>query len=139
MTIPSSRDNPTRALSTADLAVASRQSPQVSPDPDEIEEVEGEQRPGERRGSELEREEVTRSLRGGDDSGVHRKRAATASDSQGTDDFSRDDDIGTAREARPVVEMENHRDDEMQSSSLRPGNLQGHSGSPGGPADARHR
>jgi hypothetical protein len=141
MTIPSSRENPTRVLSTADLAAASRQSPQVSPDPhetEETEEFEREQSARDRQGSDLEREEVTGSLRGSDNSDVHRRRTETASDSQGKDDLSRDEDIGTAREARTGVEIENHRDNEMRSGSLRLGNLKRHSGSPGGTDDAPH-
>lgn len=43
MTIPTSRENSTRALSTADLAAASRPSPRVSPDPHEAGELEGEE------------------------------------------------------------------------------------------------
>src|ERR1700754_3977244 len=42
MTIPTSRENSTRALSTADLAAASRQSPRVDSDPDEIQDAEPE-------------------------------------------------------------------------------------------------
>src|ERR1700742_4949994 len=42
MTIPTSRENSTRGLSTADLAAASRQSPRVDSDPDEIQDAEPE-------------------------------------------------------------------------------------------------
>ena len=43
MTTPTSRENSTRALSTADLAAASRQSQRVNPDPHEMDETELEQ------------------------------------------------------------------------------------------------
>jgi hypothetical protein len=138
MTTPSSRENPTRALSTADLAAASRQSPRVSPDPHETEEVEREQRARDRQGSELEREEVTASPRGAGNSDVHRRRTGNAAESQGKDDSSRDEHIGTAREARPGVEIENRRYDEVQSGSLGLRNVKGHSGGHGAPADAPH-
>jgi hypothetical protein len=145
MTIPTSRENQTRgenstrALSTADLAAA-RQSPRVRPDPREIDprEVEGEQSGRDRQAGETERGEAMGSLRGGDYSDVHRRRAETASDSQVTDDSIRDDDIGTARGAGQGVEIEDDRADEMRSGSLEPGNLRGNSGSPSGPADAPH-
>jgi hypothetical protein len=137
MTIPSSRENPTRALSTADLAAASRQSPRVSSDrhEEEIEEVEREQSARDRQESDLEGEEVTGALGAGDNSDVHRMRTETASDSQGKDEFSRDEDIGTARTG---VGIENDRADEMRSGSSRLGSLKGHSGSPGGPGGASH-
>jgi hypothetical protein len=137
MTIPTSRENSTRALSTADLAAASRQSPRVNPDPNEIEEAEFEQSARDREAGELEREEEA-SQRGGPNTDLHRRRAEAAADSLGADELSRDDGIGSAREVRRDGGIESHRDDEMRAGSLPPGNLSRQDVSAGGPADAPH-
>jgi hypothetical protein len=118
MTIPTSRTNSTRALSTADLAAASRQSPQVSPDPDEIQEAEPEQSTRDRQVGEFEREEVMASRKGRADTDLHRRRAEGAAASLDADELS--------------------RDDEMPPGSSRPDNLSRPDVSAGGPADNAH-
>jgi hypothetical protein len=138
MTIPTSRENSTRALSTADLAAASRQSPRVNPDPDEIPEAEPEQSTRDREAGELEREEVMASRKGGANTDAHRRRADAAANSPGAEELSRDDDLGSAGEVRQSDEIERHRDDEMRSGRLRPGKPSHPEVSPGAPADDPH-
>jgi hypothetical protein len=138
MTIPTSRTNSTRALSTADLAAASRQSPQVSPDPDEIQEAEPEQSTRDRQVGEFEPEEVVASRRGRADTGLHRGRAEGAAASLGADELSRDDGIGSAGEVRGGGEIESRRDGDMPPGSSRPDNLSRPDMSAGRPADNAH-
>jgi hypothetical protein len=137
MTIPTSRENSTRALSTADLAAASRQSPRLNPDPDEIPEAEPEQSTRDREAGEFEREEVMASRKRGASTDAHHRRAEAAANSPGADELSRDD-IDSAGEVRRSDEIEGHRDDEMRSGSLRPGRPRRPEVSPGAPADDPH-
>jgi hypothetical protein len=137
MTIPTSRENSTRRLSTADLAAASRQSPRVSTDPNEIEKADREERARDPDAGELKREEPTALRRGVPNTDLHRGNAATAADSQDTDELSRDEDIGTPDNVRRTGEIESLHDDQERSGSFRPGNLSREDSSPSGAADDR--